>query len=74
MAGFREIDGLEKLIVKFNAEYIKNCIKLHEPNKFYDLKPLSLLIFAKGLVRIRGHKRSPAIQNFLGGTYIFIHF
>ena len=62
MAGFREIDGLEKLIVKFNAEYKK--IKLHEPNRFYDLKPLSLLLFAKGLVQIRGHKRSTAIQNF----------
>ena len=63
MAGFREINGLKNFIVKFDAEY-KNCIKLHEPNKFYDLKPLPLHLFAKGLVQIRDHNKSTSIQIF----------
>ena len=63
MAGFREIDGLKKLSVKFKTEYKKNCIKLREPNKFYDLESLPLHPCAKALVQICDHKKFLAAQN-----------
>ena len=71
MTGFREIDGLKKLIVQFGTEYKNICIKLHEPNKFYDLEPLPLHPGAKGLVQIRGHKNFLTVQNFSVATFVF---
>ena len=70
MTGFAT-NGRKKLIVKFNIDYNKNCIELHEPSKFYNQKPLPVYSFAKGLVQIRGQKKFTAIQNFRVGPIFF---